>query len=168
MPIVLRSKAMQTCPVAICDWCKEEITDAGKGIFIWKEYPEHGFIDTKLICDQCEDRHHRTCDDYPYSMELSTFLAFLLSNTGLKGAELHAKVKRLVAFHAQNGGRLAGHASFACPRCEQKPMLFLGPYMFNGGLSLIECLCWGLSSKWTENRGNPERYGEWGTYFLRL
>jgi hypothetical protein len=22
----------------------------------------------------------------------------------------------------------------------------------------------GLSSKWTENRGKPKRYGEWGTY----
>jgi len=27
---------------------------------------------------------------------------------------------------------------------------------------------WGLSSKWTENRGKPERYGERGTYVLRL
>ena len=27
---------------------------------------------------------------------------------------------------------------------------------------------WGLSSRWTENRGKPERYGEWGTYVLRL
>ena len=26
----------------------------------------------------------------------------------------------------------------------------------------------GLSSKWTENRGKPERYGERGTYVLRL
>ena len=27
---------------------------------------------------------------------------------------------------------------------------------------------WGLSSKWTENRGKPERYGEWGTLFFAV
>ena len=77
MPIALKSEGMQTCPVAICDLCSGEITDAREGIFIWTEYP-NGLIDTKLICKSCEPG---ASSGYPYWMELSTFLELLLSNT---------------------------------------------------------------------------------------
>jgi predicted nucleotide-binding protein len=49
------------------------------------------------------------------------------------------------------------HVFFVCP---DQPRVDLPSDLFG--------VIRGLSSNWTENRGKPERYGEWGTDFWRL
>jgi hypothetical protein len=49
--------------------------------------------------------------------------------------------ERLIALHAEAGGRLVERASFTCPRCGERPLLFAGNLKWNDGQPVVECLC---------------------------
>ncbi len=78
----LRFERDCTVPCIWCELCTEEITDATMAMVYWQDYRRA--VDRPLVV-------HKRCMSgsmsrelaYPLSMELSTYLAFLLQNVGL-------------------------------------------------------------------------------------
>jgi hypothetical protein len=51
------------------------------------------------------------------------------------------RITRLKALNARDGGTCTEEASFVCPVCGVRPMLFTGNQKWNDGLPVVECLC---------------------------
>jgi hypothetical protein len=74
-----------------------------------------------------------------------------------------AMTQRLIAIHARDGGRITEYASFRCPRCGERPMLFIGNTEWNDGLPVIECICLApFSPKPKLVEAHPELLRMWG------
>jgi hypothetical protein len=91
-------------------------------------------------------------------------------------------IERLKALHAGDGGELSEEASFYCPVCGIKPLVFTGNRAWNDGMPVVECLClapfspraafadvwlwsffmlrsaesWGLFVQWKQSLPEPE------------
>jgi hypothetical protein len=89
MKLVLKFDPEYSIPVAWCEVCDTEITDAFMAMVYWrfKDY-EKGVYAPLLVHERCMPAHRSDQEGYQCSMELSTYLAFLLQNIGLTGAKL--------------------------------------------------------------------------------
>lgn len=85
--IEIQHEKGKTVVMAICDKCRKEIIDAEKGLVLWKF--DEGPINYILA-------HKGSCDDrrYQCSMELNTFLFYLLHNTGMTKEKLREAKRR--------------------------------------------------------------------------
>ena len=54
---------------------------------------------------------------------------------------METKTDRLIAVHTSAGAKLVELASFTCPKCGERPMLFAGNQNWNEGMPIVECLC---------------------------
>src|SRR5215471_14571707 len=50
-------------------------------------------------------------------------------------------IERLKALHARDGGMATEEASFTCPVCGIRPILFEGNRKCNDGQPVVECFC---------------------------
>ena len=73
---------------AWCEICDHEITDAEMAMAYWcHEDYKHGLRAPLLAHKRCMSASSRD-EEYACSMELSTYLVFLLQNVGLTGRKL--------------------------------------------------------------------------------
>jgi hypothetical protein len=97
MPLVMRIKGRRSCPVAVCDFCGQEIEDAKDGNCQWKMGEEEAGQGATLYFT-----HKKCCRAFEATNEaplwgaqmLDHFLVFLANNTNLdwKKAEKGARV----------------------------------------------------------------------------
>ena len=90
MKIILKFEQDCSVPVAWCELCNTEITDAFAAMVYWHREDYAKGLHAPLLA-------HKSCmpswrSDQPgyecLTMELSTYLAFLLKNVGLRGVKL--------------------------------------------------------------------------------
>ena len=75
-------------PSARCEVCDAEITDAEMAMVYWRwEDYQKEFHLPLLVHKRCMSARRSLDERYALSMELSTYLAFLLQNVGLSGAK---------------------------------------------------------------------------------
>jgi hypothetical protein len=88
MKLILKFDEDCSQPVAWCELCDTEITDAGMAMVYWHlEDYRKGLHAPLLTHKRCMSAQRSRDEDYSCSMELSTYLAFLLQNVGLNGAK---------------------------------------------------------------------------------
>ena len=88
MKLILKFEKDSTVPVAWCEVCNKEITDAELAMVYWRmEDYTKGLHAPLLVHKRCMPGQRARQEDYECSMELSTYLAFLLKNVGLKLAK---------------------------------------------------------------------------------
>lgn len=91
MKLILKfEKDCSSIPSTWCEVCSREITDAGMAMFYWRfsDYEEE--LHAPLLAHKrCMDSSRSRDGKYDCSMELSTYLAFLLQNVGLRGTKLN-------------------------------------------------------------------------------
>jgi hypothetical protein len=66
--------------------------------------------------------------------------------------------RKLREFHAESGGRFKEFASFRCPNCGVRPMLFLDNMDWNDGMPVVECGCLAPFSPRPEYRKMVEQF----------
>jgi hypothetical protein len=82
-------------PCARCEVCGEEITDAERAMVYWRwEDYQKEFHQPLLVHKRCMSARRSLDERYALSMELSTYLAFLVQNLGLSGAKWKRAVNR--------------------------------------------------------------------------
>jgi hypothetical protein len=89
MKLVLKFEKDCSVPVAWCEVCNTEITDALYAMVYWRlEDYRKGLHAPLLVHKGCMSNQQSLETAYICSMEFSTYLAFLLQNVGLAGAKL--------------------------------------------------------------------------------
>jgi hypothetical protein len=88
MKLVLKFEQDCSVPVAWCELCNTEITDALIAMVYWRleDYKKDLFAPL-LAHKRCMSASPSRDERYDCSMELSTYLAFLLTNIRLTGAK---------------------------------------------------------------------------------
>jgi len=76
-----------TCPRFQCDLCHCLIDDAATALILWDHYPSShpdSSTDYRIVCSVCEQQRDAVLyEQFPFSMELDTALAYLLHNSGM-------------------------------------------------------------------------------------
>src|SRR6516225_5796302 len=68
-------------PVAWCELCNSEITNAGSAMLYWRPQDYQKHLHAPLLAHkQCMAARPSLDEHYPCSMELITYLGFLLAN----------------------------------------------------------------------------------------
>ena len=89
MKLILKFEKDCSVPVVWCEVCDTEITDAGMAMVYWRTEAYRGGLHAPLLTHKrCMSARRSMDEEYVCSMELSTYLAFLLQNVGLTGAKL--------------------------------------------------------------------------------
>lgn len=75
--ITVREDDFDSYPVVICDTCGVIISGNNHGIVVWKldESEKARFVHKRVVNPRCDD------NNYDQSMEIETFLDFLVKNT---------------------------------------------------------------------------------------
>ena len=97
MPIKIKRKDGKSCPIVICDWCGEEIEDAKKGNYEWRQMKYENekdgaqiFFTHKQCCRQFEEHNGgRLCF---FAEELEIFPLYLKNNLRIDWEELKKKL----------------------------------------------------------------------------
>jgi hypothetical protein len=88
MKLILKFEKGCSAPVAWCEVCETEITDASRAMVYWRDEDcRHGLSTPLLVHKRCMSARASLDERYDCSMELTTYLAFLLQNVGLSGTE---------------------------------------------------------------------------------
>jgi len=91
MKLILKFEKDCSRPVAWCEVCNTEITDAALAMVYWRfEDYDKALHAPLLVHKSCMSAYHSLDQEYLCSMELTSYLVFLLDNVGLKGAEFIA------------------------------------------------------------------------------
>jgi hypothetical protein len=86
MTLGLKFEKDFSVPCARCEVCDTEITDAVMAMVYWRcEDYQREFHLPLLVHKRCMSARRSLDERYELSMELSTYLAFLLQNAGLSG-----------------------------------------------------------------------------------
>jgi hypothetical protein len=94
MRLILKFEKDCSVPCAWCEVCNTEITEAGLAMVYWRfEDYEQGLHAPLLVHKRCMSASRSMDERYLCSMELSTYLAFLLQNVGLTGAKLTEAIR---------------------------------------------------------------------------
>jgi hypothetical protein len=84
MKLILKFENGCSAPVAWCEVCNTQITDAFLAMVYWRtEDYRRGFSTPLLVHKRCMSASQSLEERYDYSMELTSYLAFLLKNVGL-------------------------------------------------------------------------------------
>jgi hypothetical protein len=85
MKLMLKHEDDLTVPVAICQLCDREIDDAEGAMLFWRleDAPAEGYWNPLLAHKRCMAANRAFDDEYVGSMELETFMEFLLQNVGM-------------------------------------------------------------------------------------
>jgi hypothetical protein len=88
MKLLLKFEPDCSIPVAWCELCNCEITDASLAMVYWRPEDYKKTLFAPLLVHKRRMSASQSMDlRYECSMELSTYLAFLLRNVGLTGAK---------------------------------------------------------------------------------
>jgi hypothetical protein len=91
MKLLLKFEKDCSVPVAWCEVCNAEINDALMAMVYWRNEDYAKELHAPLLVHKrCMPAHRCDQEGYVCSMELSTYLAFLLQNVGLDGAKFNA------------------------------------------------------------------------------
>jgi hypothetical protein len=89
MKLLLKFEPDNSVPSAWCEMCATEITDAEEAMVYWRhEDYQQGLHAPFLAHKCCLGLSPSREEEYDCSMELQTYLAFLLKNVGLTGRKL--------------------------------------------------------------------------------
>ena len=88
--MILKFEDNHSVPCAWCEVCDREIADAEMAMVYWRiEDYANRLHAPLLVHKQCMNANHARDEAYACSMELATYLVFLLKNTGLIGSRLN-------------------------------------------------------------------------------
>jgi hypothetical protein len=88
MKFGLKFEKNYSVPSARCEVCDTEVTDAEMAMVYWRrEDYEQEFHMPLLVHKRCMSARRSLDERYELSMELSTYLVFLVQNLGLSGAK---------------------------------------------------------------------------------
>jgi hypothetical protein len=94
MKFVLKFEEGYTAPCAWCEVCSCEITDAEMAMVYWCTQDYVKKLHAPLLVHKlCMSASRARDEDYDLSMELTTYLAFLLQNVGLAGPKLTEAIR---------------------------------------------------------------------------
>ncbi len=89
MNFVLKFEKDLSTPVACCELCGTEITDAELAMVYWRREDYQQELHAPLLVHKrCMRGRPAREERYELSMELMTYLAFLLQNVGMTGEKL--------------------------------------------------------------------------------
>jgi hypothetical protein len=94
MKLILKFEKDCSAPCVWCEICDTEITNAGMAMVYWRlEDYQQRLHAPLLVHKRCMSAGRSMDEEYLCSMELSTYLAFLLQNVGLTGPKLTEAIR---------------------------------------------------------------------------
>lgn len=83
MPIKLQRIDGLSCPIVICDVCRQRIVKATDGNYIWRQEQEAQGADILFVHKTCDDKANLNLRGFGMSAELRTFPIFVGNNLDL-------------------------------------------------------------------------------------